>query len=158
MLLKLLKSVDRFIIASLVVMMTLVLIFASVDLGWMLIRDLFFHQPMLLLSVDELLDIFGLFMLVLIGIELVQTVVSAYMMQESSHVEVVLSVAIIAIARKVIILDVKNLPPLTLIGIGAVTICLCAGYYLLRKVRMGNRNKREKATPPDEGGETGMCP
>ena len=65
------------------------------------------------------------------------------MMQESAHVEVVLSVAIIAIARKVIILDVKDLAPLTLLGIAAITFCLCAGYYLLRKGRQDDRGKRD---------------
>lgn len=105
---------------------------------------------MLFLSVDDLLDIFGLFMLVLIGIELVQTVVRTYMMQESAHVEVVLSVTIIAIARKVIILDVKDLEPLSLVGIAAITFCLCAGYYLLRKALPGDRGKQE-AEPPSGG-------
>jgi uncharacterized membrane protein (DUF373 family) len=133
-----LKTVERFIIASLIVMMTLVLVFSAVDLAWLLIRDLFFHEPMLLLSVNDLLDLFGLFMLVLIGIELLDTVVKTYMMEKAAHVEVVLSVAIIAIARKLIIMDVKELSPLSLVGIAAITFGLCAGYYLLRKARQEN--------------------
>jgi uncharacterized membrane protein (DUF373 family) len=38
----------------------------------------------------------------------------------------------IAIARKVIILDVKELSSLTLIGIGVIIFALSAGYYFLK--------------------------
>jgi uncharacterized membrane protein (DUF373 family) len=41
----------------------------------------------------------------------------------------------IAIARKVIILDVKELSSLTLIGIGAIVLALSTGYYLLKRGR-----------------------
>jgi LPXTG-motif cell wall-anchored protein len=44
-------------------------------------------------------------------------------------------VAMIAIARKVIILDIKELPSLTLIGIGVIVVSLSAGYYLLTRKR-----------------------
>jgi uncharacterized membrane protein (DUF373 family) len=43
----------------------------------------------------------------------------------------------IAIARKVIILDVKILPSLTLIGIGAIIVALSAGHYLLMRKPKG---------------------
>ena len=41
-------------------------------------------------------------------------------------------VAMIAIARKVIILDVKELPSVTLLGIAAIIITLSGGYYLFK--------------------------
>jgi LPXTG-motif cell wall-anchored protein len=44
-------------------------------------------------------------------------------------------VAMIAIARKVIILDIKELPSLTLMGIGVIVVSLSAGYYLLTRRR-----------------------
>lgn len=136
MFLKVLKSVERVIVGSLVVMMTLVLIFAAVDLGWLLFNDLFISEPLFILSVNDLLELFGLFMLVLIGIELLETIIRTYVQRESFHVEVVLSVAIIAVARKIIIMDLKDMQPHSLLGIAAMTICLCAGYYLLRKSRL----------------------
>lgn len=46
-------------------------------------------------------------MLVLIGIELVRYHCQNYMAESVDHAQIVMSVAIIAIARKVIILDVK---------------------------------------------------
>ena len=85
-----------------------------------------------LLDIDELLDLFGVFLLVLIGVELLETV-KMYLIQKTVHVEVVFTVAMIAIARKVIILDVKVLSSLTLIGIGAIIIALSVGHYLLTR-------------------------
>jgi LPXTG-motif cell wall-anchored protein len=42
---------------------------------------------------------------------------------------------VIAIGRKIIILDVTHLEPLTLIGIAAILLALAAGYYFLKKTR-----------------------
>jgi uncharacterized membrane protein (DUF373 family) len=144
------KSIERFIITSLVVMMSLVLIFATIDLGWILVRDLIFHEPMFLLSVDDLLDLFGLFLLVLIGLELLDTVIRTYMMKKTVHVEIVIAVAIIAVARKVIILDVKEMSPLLLVGIAALTFSLCAGFFLLRKARMGRTAGKDQGSAPGQ--------
>jgi len=64
--------------------------------------------------------------------ELLETV-KMYLENKTVHVEVVFIVAMIAIARKVIILDVKELSSLTLIGIGVIIFALSAGYYLVRR-------------------------
>jgi uncharacterized membrane protein (DUF373 family) len=48
---------------------------------------------------------------------------------------VVFLVAMIAIARKVIILDIKEVSGITLVGIGAIIITLSGGYYLVRSKR-----------------------
>ena len=56
-----------------------------------------------------------------------------YLEENVINVQVVLLVAIIAISRKVIILDVKSLPSMTLIGIGVIVVSLSAGYYLVKK-------------------------
>jgi uncharacterized membrane protein (DUF373 family) len=62
-------------------------------------------------------------MLVLIGIELLETIMKTYITQKQPHYEVVLSVAIIAIARKVIILDIKEVDSLSLVGIASINSC-----------------------------------
>lgn len=55
-----------------------------------------------------------------------------------------MAVAIIAIARKVIILDVKDLSGLALVGIAAIILALSIGYYLIRK-----KGERLKDSPHD---------
>jgi len=128
---KYLEKVERVIVLSLLVMMVAVVFLSTVELGWLIIKDII-TPPVFLLDIDELLDVFGMFLLVLIGVELLETV-KMYLTQKTVHVEVVFTVAMIAIARKVIILDVKELSSLTLIGIGVIIFALSAGYYLVRR-------------------------
>ena len=128
---KYLEKIERMIVLSLLVMMVSVVLLSTIELGWLIIKDVS-TPPIFFLEIDELLDIFGMFLLVLIGVELLETV-KMYLTSKSVHVEVVFIVAMIAIARKVIILDVKELSSLTLIGIGSIIFALSAGYYLVRR-------------------------
>lgn len=56
-----------------------------------------------------------------------------YLSKNVNHVEVVIAVAMIAIFRKVIILDVKDLSGLSLIGIAAIILALTVGYFLIKR-------------------------
>lgn len=123
--------IERVVVVILLVMMALVVCLATIELGWFIVKDVM-TPPMFLLDIDELLEIFGMFLLVLIGIELLETV-KMYLTQQTVHVEVVFMVAMIAIARKVIVLDLKDLPSLSLIGIGVIIVSLAVGYHLLAK-------------------------
>ena len=127
-----LKKFEKFMIQALMVMMAIVLGLSTLDLGWLIIKDII-GPPLLLLSVDQLLEIFGLFMLVVIGIELLETIMKTYITQGQPHYEVVISVAIIAISRKVIILDLKEVDGLSLIGIASIVVALTVGYFLMKK-------------------------
>ncbi|MBP7529414.1 MAG: phosphate-starvation-inducible PsiE family protein [Syntrophorhabdaceae bacterium] len=128
---KYLGMIERVIVLSLLIMMVSVVFLSTVELGWLIIKDTI-TPPVFLLDISELLEVFGMFLLVLIGVELLETV-KMYLAKKTMHIEVVFTVAMIAIARKVIILDVKELSSLTLIGIGAIIIALSAGHYLLTR-------------------------
>ncbi len=69
-------------------------------------------------------------MLVIIGIELLESITKTYLKEGVDHVKVVLAVAMIAIARKVIILDVKEVSSLTMLGIAAIILALSVGYFM----------------------------
>jgi len=125
------KKFEKMIILALVAMMALVLFLSTVDVAWLIMKDIL-TPPYILLDADELLDIFGFFMLVLIGIELLETMVKTYLAQSTDHAQIVMAVAIIAISRKVIILDVKELSGLSLLGIAAIILALSIGYYLIK--------------------------
>jgi len=126
------KKFQKIIILVLVVLMAVVLLLSTVELAWVIIKDII-TPPMFILEIDELLEIFGLFMLVLIGIELLDTIAKTYMAESTDHAQIVMAVAIIAIARKVIILDVKDLSGLALVGIASIILALSIGYYLIKK-------------------------
>jgi uncharacterized membrane protein (DUF373 family) len=127
----LLKRLERTLLVVLTGMMAVVLVLATAELGYVLIIDIF-RPPFFILEIDELLDLFGLFLLVLIGIELLDTM-KAYMVEKVVHVEIVFAVALIAVARKVIVLDVAKYPSLTLMAIGVIIIALSVGYYLIKR-------------------------
>ena len=131
-----LKGFERLIIGALIVMMGIVVLLSTVELGWLIIKDIL-TPPVVLLEIDELLDLFGFFLLVLIGLELLETIRS-YLVEHIVHAEVVVEVALIAIARKVIILDVKGLPSLTLVGVASIILALTVAYFVLKR---GHANK-----------------
>jgi uncharacterized membrane protein (DUF373 family) len=128
----LLKRLERALLVILTGMMAVVLVLATAELGYVLILDLL-RPPLFILEIDELLEIFGLFLLVLIGLELLNTM-KAYMVEKVVHVEIVFAVALIAVARKVIVLDVAKYPSLTLMAIGVIIIALSVGYYLIKRI------------------------
>ena len=119
------------IISILTGLMGLVVMLATLELIYLIAMDIL-SPPLLLLEIDELLDIFGYFLLILIGVELLETL-RIYLKEHALNVQVVLLVAMIAIARKVIILDSSEIGSLTLIGIGFIILSLAAGYYLVKK-------------------------
>jgi uncharacterized membrane protein (DUF373 family) len=125
------KKFQKMIVLVLVGLMALVLLLSTIELGWIIIKDII-TPPVFLLEIDELLEIFGLFMLVLIGIELLDTIAKTFMDESTDHAQIVMAVAMIAIARKVIILDVKDLSGLALVGIAAIILALSIGYYLIK--------------------------
>ena len=127
-----LKQYERLMIKALMLMMAVVLGLATLDLGWLIVKDIL-EPPLFLLSIEQLLEIFGLFLLVLIGIELLETIIKTFQTQGQPHYEVVLSVAIIAIARKVIILDLQEADSWVMLGIAAIILALTAGYYLMKR-------------------------
>jgi len=138
------KKFQKIIILVLVVLMAVVLLLSTVELAWVIFKDAI-TPPILILEIDELLDIFGLFMLVLIGIELLDTIAKTYMAESTDHAQIVMAVAIIAIARKVIILDVKDLSDLALVGIAAIILALSIGYYLMKRKECTLKNSQQDA-------------
>ena len=128
----LIKKFEKVLIFSLVVMMAIVLLLATIELGWIIVKDIV-TPPLFLLEIDELIEIFGLFMLVLIGIELLETIIRTYLDRSTEHVTIMIAVALIAISRKVIVLGKQEFTGDILLGIAAVIIALAGGYYLTRR-------------------------
>ena len=130
---KLLKKFEHSVVIGLLGMMALVVFLATVELAVIIVQRMVSGQPkLLLLDISDLLEIFGFFMMILIGLELIETI-KIYLVDESIHVEVICLVAIVAIARKVIILDLYELSAATLLGIAAIILALSAGYFFLKK-------------------------
>jgi uncharacterized membrane protein (DUF373 family) len=114
-----------------------VMVLSTVHLG-VLIGDEIQKPPRGLIPVQGLLEIFGYFLLVLIGVELIETL-KAYVKKDVIHVRVVLEVALIAMARKVIIEEPNNVSSLTLFGIAALILALGIASYIERQAKHEER-------------------
>ncbi|WP_096086820.1 phosphate-starvation-inducible PsiE family protein [Agaribacterium haliotis] len=121
------------------VLMTIIVAIAIVELGILLFLDIFDPtDDVIFLEIDELFKIFGFFFIILIGFELVETV-EMYFKDNVIHAEVVLLVAVIAVSRKVILLDLEKYDPLAIIGLGVIIVALGGCYYLIKmSYRMKN--------------------
>ena len=133
-----LKQFERFIVAALILMMAVVILLSVGELGWIMVRDVI-SPPVLILEIDELLELFGFFLLVLIGIELLETIKNYYT-EGKIELTVIFTVALIALARKIIILEPDKYDPVTLVGLGIMILALVSGYWVTVTLK-----RREKA-------------
>ena len=130
---KLLKKFELFTVIGLLAMMALGVFLSTIELAVIIVQRMLSKMPHLfLLNISEMLEIFGFFMMVLIGLELIESI-KVYLVDESIHIEIICLVAIVAITRKVIILDLYKMSPVTLLGIAAIILALCLGYFFLKK-------------------------
>lgn len=126
-----LKKVIHFTIRVTAVMITLVIIWAVIDVGWEIYRSLT-TAPIGLLNKDDLLPIFGAFMVVLIAIEIFVNIIM-YLQDQVIHVKIVLATALMAIARKVIIFDFDKVSYHYIWATSLVIISLGFTYWLVSK-------------------------
>jgi len=126
-----LKTFEKTVVLILLGLMMLAVLASTVELGIILVQQLI-KPPLLLLNIAEMLEVFGFFLMVVIGLELLETI-KAYLEQDQVHVEVVFLVAMVAVARKIIILDYKDITAELLLGMSAIIITLSAGYYFVKR-------------------------
>jgi len=134
--LELVNKFERIVYAALMLLLMIVLGFSIVELCWLLVINLTNPPPMLLEN-HELTNVLGVFLLILIGVELLDTI-KAYFKENAIHFEIVILLAIVAISRKVILLDPSSAPQpefigMELIGIGVVILGLAGAYFLIKK-------------------------
>lgn len=129
-----LKTFEKWVIGVLIGLMALVVLVSTIELAVLIVRDIM-EPPRFWLGIDQLFEIFGFFLMLLIGVELLETI-KAYLMEHVVHSEIVLEVGLIAIARKVIILDVKEYGPMTLVGIASLILAIALAYALIRRCRI----------------------
>lgn len=129
------RTFEHGIVLALMGLLMVIVTLTTIDLAWLLVRDLRSIREMLL-DVEEMLELFGFFLLVLVGMELLSTLKS-YMYERVIHVEVVLEVALIALAQKVIILDTSRASGATMLGLSGLILALAAAFWGVRTARRG---------------------
>jgi uncharacterized membrane protein (DUF373 family) len=134
--LELVNKFERGVYYALMIMLAAVIFLGVVELVIILITATLSDLSFRLVN-HEILDIFGYFLLILIGVELLETM-KAYLIKNEIHVEIIILVAIIAVARKIILLDPfvegsEVLNSAGMIALGIVIIALAVSFYLVKK-------------------------
>ncbi|MBW1783577.1 MAG: phosphate-starvation-inducible PsiE family protein [Deltaproteobacteria bacterium] len=111
--------------------MLLIILWAIFDVVWVFVKRLG-DPPFLVLKVPDILYLFGAILVVLIAIEIFLNI-TLYLRDDVIHVRLVVATALMAISRKVIVFDYKELSPNYIYASGAVILALGLTYWLLRK-------------------------
>jgi len=127
------SSVQKVAVVALSAMLVVVMLLSTIHLG-VLIGEEIRKPPRWLIPVQGLLEIFGYFLLVLIGVELLETL-KAYLKKDVIHVRVVLEVALMAMARKVIIQEPNAVSGATSFGIAGLILALAIAFYFERQAK-----------------------
>jgi len=130
-------TIENIVSKVLSVALIVVILVSLYDLVVILIKDLFTTEPVGFFS-KTLIEIFGLFLNILIALELLENV-TAYLRKHIVQVELVVVTALIAISRKIIIFDPNKYSKDDLIALTVGTLALAASYWLIRKVNRDNR-------------------
>ncbi len=111
----------------------IIVIFVSiVELIIVLSRDLFNIEPIGFFA-KTLIEIFGLFLNILIALELLENI-TAYLKKHIVQVELVVVTALIAVARKIIIFDTSKYEKTDLMALAFSSFALSISYLLLRLI------------------------
>ncbi|MDF5713148.1 MAG: phosphate-starvation-inducible PsiE family protein [Rhizonema sp. NSF051] len=131
------ENVEVIVSKVLSIFLVLVILVVIVDLGFFLARELFIPNHGSFNS--KLLNIFGLFLEVLIALEILENITS-YLRKHVFQVELVIVTSLIAVSRKIIILDPEKLKGIDIIGLGITILALSISYWIIRSSNAKNQN------------------
>ena len=126
-----LRSIIHFAVRVLAVLMTIVILLGVVDVGYVLYQKLL-EDPFMMLTISDILATFGAFMAVLIAIEIFVNI-NIYLREDVIHVKIVIATALMAIARKVIILDYTKISSEYVWATAGVVMAMSIAYWMVHK-------------------------
>ena len=124
-----LHQIIRVCVKVLAILMTLVIIWGVADVFYVFYTRLF-TPPVMLLNVSDIFAIFAAFMVVLIAVEIFINI-RMYLGSNTLPIKLVIATALMAIARKVIVLDLAATESIYVFGIAAVVVALALAYWLV---------------------------
>ena len=119
--------------------MILVTLIAIFHLGYSLIETILetFYQHNKANFNTELFQLFGLFLNVLIALEILENI-TAYLKKHVIQVELVIVTSLIAVSRKIIILDLEKKDSNDLIALAVAVFSLSISYFIIRQANSRN--------------------
>ena len=127
----LIENIENLVSKILSLALIIVIAVSIFDLIIVLSKDLFTSEPVGFFN-KTLIEIFGLFLNILIALELLENV-TVYLKKHIVQVELVVVTALIAVSRKIIIFDPKEYQKADLTALAIACLALSASYWLIRK-------------------------
>lgn len=131
-LLNTLHRVILFVIRVLAVLMVVVILASLADVVYIIYDDIFEGVKLGSFHVENILKVLGAFIAVLIAIEIYNLIV-VYIKEDSIQAKFVLSTALIAIARKIIIFDYQSTPPVYIYATAAMVVAVSIAYWVVTR-------------------------
>ena len=125
------KVFEAVLLIGILLALCVTLLAAFVDIAYEIYEKLM-SPPVFIIDAEGLMDLFSLILILLIGLELIETV-KAYLKDDAVHVELVVLVAIIAIARKVVVWDFSKYDHSYLYSLAAMVLALGVTYFLVKR-------------------------
>ncbi|HBW31101.1 phosphate-starvation-inducible PsiE family protein [Anabaena sp. FACHB-709] len=119
------------------IFMVVVILVAIADLAIFIIKEVF-TTPYGSIN-TTLFKVFGLFLNILIALEILENI-TAYLKRHVFQVELVIVTSLIAVARKIIILDLEKVKGIDIIGLGVAILALSISYLIIRFSNSNNRH------------------
>jgi uncharacterized membrane protein (DUF373 family) len=120
----------RFGVKFLALLMVIVILFGIIDVVYV-IFDKITRPPFMLLTINDMLETFGAFLAVLIAIEIFVNI-TLYIRSDVIPVKLVVATALMAISRKIIVFDYKDLSSEYVSASAMVVIALGITYWLIQ--------------------------
>lgn len=130
------RNFERLVVAVLTIMVAISVVLTLAQSGVALYQVLVSESH--LLDHEAFIKVFGTFMTVLIALEFNHTVL-ADITSKSPLVKVrsVLLVALMALARKVVLVDFKEVPYTSMVGLAVLIVAVALTYWVIQKEEPG---------------------
>ncbi len=126
-----LEDFKKVVIYSIIVMIAFTIFLTLIGLV-VSFYNVVFVEPYLIQDKQDFLTFIGNFLVVVIAVELLDTLV-LYVRKHKLFPELILLVVLTAVAREVLITDITHVDPFLLVGIGAILIAVAGAYYLIKR-------------------------
>lgn len=143
-----LEEFMRMAIYAVIVMVAVVIVFTIIVLVVSMFNILITEQVNIE-NKQDILTIIGNFLVVVIAVEVMETLV-LFIRKHEFFSDLILIVALTAVAREVLVTDLVHVDPLVLIGIGVIILAIAGAYYLIRRSGWEGKTKGVDTGPTDD--------
>ncbi len=128
-----LKAITKYLIITLMSLLVLAMVLGSLDLLVELYKRIVSPDPISgLINVEDLYSVFSVLLIILVGYELFKSML-LILHHDQIPVKSILKIAAIAMANKVITLNIKEITFDHMIGLGVLVIAVGAAFFFFNQ-------------------------